>query len=270
MPDTLATWVHIYLIPAIITMLLWGGLTVALMWLNRRGAGPARWALLFTIPVLLLAHHQLWAVRHSTDATSIYVAFVAGMLIWAWHELAFYSGVITGPWRKPCPPHAKGWDRFCYALGTHLYHEVAVAVEAALLWWVFHDAVNVIGALTFVLLWALQHSAKLNVLLGVRSLDVAALPKHLHYLGSFWTQRALNAFFIPAMTIMIVVAIGLWVQVGLHVPHDHAIALTLLATLLTLGVLEHGLLVVPALAPHATVNKPPSRADISHLNNYPD
>jgi putative photosynthetic complex assembly protein 2 len=241
------------------------------MWLNRRGAGPARWSLLFTIPVLLLAHHQLWAVRYSTDVTSIYVAFVAGMLIWTWHELAFYSGLITGPWREPCPLHAKGWDRFCYALGTHLYHEVAVAVEAALLWWLFHDAVNVIGALTFVLLWALQHSAKLNVLLGVRSLDVAALPKHLRYLGSFWTQRALNVFFIPAMTVMIIVTIGLWVQVGLHVPHDHAIALTLLATLLTLGVLEHGLLVVPALVgPHAAVVPPSSRADISHLNNYPD
>ncbi len=267
----LAIWLHIYLVPALLTLLLWGGLTAAMMWLNQRGAAPARRVLLLLVPLLVLAHHQLWEVRHLTDTASVYRAFVAGMLIWSWHELAFYSGVITGPWQQPCPPGVTGWDRFCYALGTHLYHEVAVALEAAVLWWIYRDAVNVIGALTFVLLWALQHSAKLNVLLGVRSLDIGSLPLHLRYLGSFWAQRSSNAFFVPAMVVATGAAGGLWVQAGLRAPHEEAIALTLLATILTLGVLEHGLLMLPAFAPRASSTPPVARPELAHLNtDYPD
>lgn len=266
---SLSVWAYIYLVPAILTLLLWGGLTAAMMWLNQRGAAPARRVLLLTVPLLVVAHHQLWEVRHLTDVVSIYRAFIAGMLIWSWHELAFYSGIITGPWRQPCPPTARGWERFCYALGTHLYHEVAVALEAALLWWIYRDAVNVIGALTFVLLWALQHSAKLNVLLGVRSLDVASLPAHLRYLGSFWAQRSHNAFFLPAMSVATLAAVGLWVQAGLHAPHAEAVALTLLATILTLGVLEHGLLMLPLFVPRPSSNAPPSRTDLLNTD-YPD
>ncbi|NJK80625.1 MAG: DUF3623 family protein [Chloroflexaceae bacterium] len=266
----LTLWAQLYLYPLIAVFCLWGGLTVGLLWLNRRGARPAQLVLLLTIPLLIIAHHQMYAVRHDLSIIGAYQGVVAGMLIWTWHELAFYSGVLTGPWRAPCPPAATGWRRFGYALSTHLYHEAAVIVEFCLLGWIALDAGNVAGPWTFALLWALQHSAKLNVLLGARSLHVDALPVHLRYLGSFWTQRPSNPFFLPAVMTASVLALILWIAASLFAIDEpgRAVGLALLATLTTLGILEHWLLVLPMgnLQPANVKVVPPAKPDISRLN----
>ena len=55
-----------------------------------------------------------------------YIAFLSALAIWGWIELAFLSGIITGPNRAPCPPGAPGWDRFWRAVGTIAWHEVAL------------------------------------------------------------------------------------------------------------------------------------------------
>lgn len=245
MPLSLTQWAQLYLFPLLVALALWGGLTLALVWLNRRGRTPGRWALLLLLPALALAHLQLWDVRHDPGIWGCYRAFIAGLAIWAWHELAFYSGILTGPWRAPCPPGLSDRQRFGYALGTHLYHEGAVLIEAGLLWWLHHDATNMIGPLTFALSWGLQHSAKLNVLLGVRSLEVSLFPDHLRYLASFWAQRAHTPFFFVSVLIASGIAVVLWLQATMLAPAGSAVGMTLLATLATLGVFEHWLLVLP-------------------------
>lgn len=253
----LPIWPQIYLYPPLAVLALWAGLTAALVALNRRGPTPGRVALLCALPLLLLAHAELYAVRDDLGVLAGYRAFVAGTLIWAWHELAFYSGVLTGPWRAPCPPHARGLFRFGYALRTHLHHELAVLVELALLVWLLHDARNLVGPLVFVLSWAMQHSAKLNVLLGVRSLDVALFPPHLRYLGSFWARRAPSAFFLPAVSVASLLAVMLWFAAHAHRFEATGPRLALLAALVSLGALEHWLLVLPARRPVPL----PQRAD---------
>ena len=37
-----------------------------------------------------------WLSRDDLSGLGAYRAFLAGMLIWAWHELGFYSGVLGG------------------------------------------------------------------------------------------------------------------------------------------------------------------------------
>lgn len=248
-----ATWAQIYLYPLLVTMALWAGLTLGLLWLNRRTPAQRRVVLLLLLSVVALAHQQLWEVRDDLSAWGCYRAFIAGMLIWTWHELAFYSGVLTGPWQAPCPRGAQGWRRFGYALGTHLYHEIAIILEMLLVWWLLRGAANQIGLLTIVLGWALMQSAKLNVLLGVRSLPVDWLPEHLRYLGSFWAQRPSNPFFLPSVLVASAVATLLWLQAGALAPDGSAVGMTLLAVLATLGVLDHWLLVLPLY------NRQPSR-----------
>ena len=44
------------------------------------------------------------------------------------------------------------------------------------------DGANQVGLWTFVILWAMRQSAKLNVFLGVRNLSEEFLPEHLRYL----------------------------------------------------------------------------------------
>lgn len=245
MDTTLPVWTQLYLYPPLAALALWAGLTGVVVLLNRRGPQPGRLALLLCLPLLALAHHELWVLRDDLSVGAGYRAFVAGTFLWAWHELAFYSGVFTGPWRSPCPPGARGLFRFGYALRTHLHHELAVLVELVGLWWLLRDASNLMGPVVFMLSWALQHSAKLNVLLGVRSLNVELFPPHLRYLGSFWTRRAPSAFFLPSVSVITMLAIMLWLAAHAHRFEPTGVRLALVAALLSFGALEHWLLVLP-------------------------
>jgi putative photosynthetic complex assembly protein 2 len=245
MPFTLPLWAQLYLLAPVLTVLLWSGFTATVMRLNRYGPRPGRIALLLALPLLLLAHQQLWLVRADLSPLACYQAFVAGLLIWAWHELAFYSGVLAGPWQSPCPPGATGWQRFWLALGTHAYHELAVAIELGLLTILLHNAANQIGLWVVLLSWLLQHSAKLNVLLGVPRLQIELFPHHLAYLGSFWRQRNSNAFLLPSLLLGSVLMAWLWWRsVELNAANG-AVGMALLAVLASLGLLEHLLLVLP-------------------------
>jgi putative photosynthetic complex assembly protein 2 len=264
----LTLWAQLYLYPLLVTLALWGSLTMGLLWLNHRGTVAMRLVLVAALGVLLIAHQQLHAVRDDLSAWGCYRAFLAGMLIWAWHELAFYSGVLTGPWRRDCPPDAHGWQRFGYALRTHLYHEAAVVVEIGVMWLLLRGGTNITGLLTFGLMWGLQHSAKLNVLLGIRSLNTHLLPAHLRYLGSFWLPRTHNPFFLPSMIIISLLAAALWLSASALAPAERAVGMTLLAALTTLGLLEHLLLVLPASAQRQRESENVTRGALSteHLH----
>jgi putative photosynthetic complex assembly protein 2 len=265
---SLDAWTHLYLYPLLVTLVVWGGLTMGLIWLNQHGARAGRLALLLLLPLLLLAHQQLWAVHDEITALAHYRAFLAGMFIWAWHELAFYCGVLSGPWRVDCPPGLSSWGRFGYALCTHAHHEIAVCVDIALLLLLHHDAANLTGLLTFGSLWALQHSAKLNVFLGVRNLKLSVFPGHIRYLGTFWAQRPYNPFFFISMAFFGVLAVLLWLRVSALAPHDSAVGMALLATMMTLGVLEHMLLVLPTSVSTQPVQQPVVNQSSAHTEPH--
>lgn len=247
-------WPEIYLYPLLVAVALWAGLTAVVALLNREGPWPGRIALVASLPLLALAHHELWATAGDLSAAGAYRAFLAGTAIWAWHELAFYCGLLTGPWRAGCPPQARGVTRLGYALGTHLFHELAVVAELVLMLWLLGGQANAVGPLVFVLSWAQQHSAKLNVLLGVPALNVELFPPHLRYLGSFWRRRAPSAFFLPSVSIATLLAIMLWLAAHAHRAEPDGVRLALLAALVSLGALEHWLLALPARAPATAPN----------------
>lgn len=240
-----APWTQLYLYPFLAAIVLWVLLTGLVLWLNRRGIVVARIATLLSLPLLLLAHHQLWLVRDTLTVLAYYQEFAAGMLVWAWHELAFYSGLITGPWRQACPNGIRGWQRFEYAMATHVYHELAIAAEVLVLWYLHRGASNVIGPLVFVLLWSMLHSAKLNVFLGVWTLTVSWLPDHLRYLGSFWRRRAPGGFFAFSLASFSFLTVFLWGNAGMLAGEGRAVGIALLAALTTLGLLEHAVLALP-------------------------
>jgi putative photosynthetic complex assembly protein 2 len=242
MLSPLPTWPDVFLYPPLVAVVLWAGLTALVAGLNRRGPWPGRVALVASLPLLALAHHELWATSSDGGVGGAYRAFLAGTAIWAWHELAFYCGVLTGPRRAACPPQARGIARLGYALGTHMYHELAVVAELALMFWLLRDGWNLIGPLVFLLSWAQQHSAKLNVLLGVPALNVELFPPHLRYLGSYWRRRAPSGLFIPTTSGFTLLAALLWLAAHAHRLEPAGVRLALLAALCSLGALEHWLL----------------------------
>ena len=186
-----------------------------------------------------------WSSRFQTKPAA-YLAFSCALAVWAWHELTFLLGLVTGPRKEPCPPDARGWRRFVYATAAIIYHELALFLTllagVALTW----GAPNQVGTWTFLVLWIMRLSAKLNVYLGVRNLTTEFIPEHLRYLLSYFRKARLN----PLMPVSITVASTVvWLLLSKSRASDAngfvVVGWTLVATLLAMAVLEHLFLTLP-------------------------
>lgn len=186
-----------------------------------------------------------WTSR-SESQLAAYLAFMFALAVWAWHELTFLLGIVTGPRKEPCPPGARGWRRFAYATSAVIHHELALAITlitvVALTW----GGPNQVGTWTFLVLWIMRLSAKLNVFLGVRNLTTEFIPDHLRYLLSYFRKARLN----PLMPVSLIVGSAVVVYLltsGRAADATGVIAVgrTMVATLLALAVLEHLFLTLP-------------------------
>ena len=186
-----------------------------------------------------------WAAGE-TSSLGVYLAFVCALVVWAWHELTFLLGWVTGPRRSPCPPGLNGWPRFRAATEVVIHHELAIALTALIVIALGWGGPNQVGAWTFGVLWVMRISAKLNVFLGVRNLTEEFIPAHLEYMKSYFRRRRSN----PLMPISITAAVGTVVlllrsNLGVETTEAARIGTTLVATMLGLAALEHLLLVLP-------------------------
>lgn len=236
-------------IPALFVLILWWFSTGVIMYLDGLRQETFRWTMLGASTLALASLAGLHATAHSHTLQGAYLAFVFGVLVWAWIETAFLTGLVTGPSRAPCPPGATGWLRFRAALGAILWHEFAIIAGALLIAAVTWGGANQVGFWTFIAFWVMRQSAKLNVYLGVRNLAEAFLPDHLRYLESFFRRRRMNAL-LPLSVIAGSVATYLLLQQAMAAgatPHEVA-GFTLLAALVGLGVVEHIFMVMPVPA----------------------
>ena len=195
--------------------------------------------------VAILAVAGLVVTSRDPSATGAYCAFTCGLLIWAWHEMSFLTGFLTGPRRVACPPASTGWSRFGLAVQTLLYHEVAILVTAVLLAALTWGEPNQVGVWTFLLLWIMRLSAKLNVFLGVPNLAEEFLPDSLAFLKTYFAKQPLNLLFPASVTLATIVTVLLVQEASAGVSGYEVTGYTLLATLLGLAVIEHWLLVLP-------------------------
>lgn len=235
-----------YALPVLFTLIVWW-LTTGLVLLAvncRRVTYP--WSL--SLATLLLAGSLLclqW-VSDETSVAAAYLAFCCGVLIWGWLEVSYYTGMVTGPRPQACPAGVSGWRRFWLALQASLYHELAIIVLGGLVILLTWQAPNQVGTWTFVILWLMRWSAKLNIFFGVPNINLQWFPEHLRYLDSFIVRRPMNPLF-PLSIMASLVTAGLVLSSLTHgdaAPEDVAAAL-LLGTLILLAILEHGFLVLP-------------------------
>ncbi len=181
-----------------------------------------------------------------TSVGSAYCAFTCAVLVWGWQEIAFLLGYVTGARRSECPSDSRGWQRARHATEAILHHELALVVLALLVLAASWDQPNQTGWWTYLVLWTMRLSAKLNLFLGVRNLSENFLPAHLAYLQSYFSRRAFNWLMPVSLIASIAVAAPLWMEVALQ-PTDGfaATSLCLVAVLLSLAVLEHLFMVMP-------------------------
>ena len=176
----------------------------------------------------------------------MYAAFTCSILVWGWQEMAFLMGYITGSSRAPCPPDVVGLPRFLAASRAVMHHEIALVASLAVIAWLSWHGSNRVALWTFLVLWIMRLSAKLNLFFGVRNRSEDFLPEHLRYLNSFFKNAAVNPFFPFALVLATIAAVLGWFEISGAGPNSaRALAMTFVVTLLSLAVLEHIFMVLP-------------------------
>ena len=181
------------------------------------------------------------------SATNAYVAFTCAVLIWGWQEMLFLMGVLAGPSKAPLPEGVSESTRFKLATRSVIHHELALFGVGILLLLVTWRSPNQVGGATYMVLWLMRLSAKLNLFVGVRNTYAHLLPVHIAYLGSYFRQRTtVSKFFVGSTSFAALLTTVLWLLVA----SESSLLLsqtgaTLLASLMTLAVIEHFFLVLP-------------------------
>ena len=235
-----------YGVPALFAVLVWWWSTGAILWLVSL---PRRYHPTLFVGATLLLPMAVWGVVTSSGNANMfgaYLGFAAAIGVWAWHELAFLLGYITGPNTEHCPEGASGWRRFSAATRTVIYHEIALALTVVALLWLLWDSPNQVAAWTFMVLWIMRLSAKLNVFFGVPNMAEEFLQPHLAYMSSYFRKRPVTPLFSVVVTAATAVAVLVVLRmIDTATPMWETAALGLAGTLLLLAIIEHWFLVLP-------------------------
>jgi len=230
----------------IFTLFLWWFSTGLILYLDGLPRRTYAFSLAGAGAVAIGALGVMAVAGKDTGAAATYVGFTCAIIIWGWQEMAFLMGCISGRRREACPAGAGEWEKFQFATEAILHHELALVASMLLIYAATWQQPNQIGSQTFLLLWVMRLSAKLNLFLGVRNQYTNFLPPPLRYLASYFGKRPLNLLFPISVTAASIMTFVLW-QAALspHATADASAGMSLLATLLSLAVLEHWFLVLP-------------------------
>lgn len=234
-----------YALPVLFTLALWWGSTGLILRLVKLPRSSFALSLLAVTVVLVAGLQGLWASRDDASVGGAFLAFASGMGVWAWIETTFLLGYITGPRRRPCEAGCHGARHFLHSVAAILWHEVAIAVGMVVVGLITRGGANDVGWATFMVLWIMRLSAKLNLFLGVPNRGEQFLPPHLQYLASFFGARRVN-FLFPVSVTAITLLAGLLVATLLGHPGDFEVTgYMLLLTLVLLALVEHWFMVLP-------------------------
>ena len=232
-------------IPVIFAVFIWWFSTGLVLLLDGLPCTTFRWSILISSVLAVIALYGLAYTARQSSIVNAYCAFTCALLIWGWHELTFLTGWLTGP-RKQASTFSSGWTRFTQAIAAIIWHELAILASGLLIIGLTWNAQNQVGLWTFLVLWSMRTSAKLNLYFGVRNLSEELLPAHLNYMASYFRRLPMNAFFPISV---VGASVGLvWMTLRALDPNTsgaEVVGLVLVSTMLALAILEHFLLVLP-------------------------
>jgi putative photosynthetic complex assembly protein 2 len=225
---------------------IWWFSTGIVILLNRMSRTAITLSLFISSALGLGALGGLAHTAQQTGVLGAYCAFTCALLAWGWNELSFLTGWITGPQKKAILKSTSGWPRFMASFNAVAWHELAILVVGLVIVTITWDAPNQVGTGTYLVLWVMRTSAKLNLFLGVRNLSEEFLPSHLAYLESFFKRRRMNAFF-PFAVVSASACLWFIVDFANHAMTTPAqlVGAVLVGTMLALAIVEHLMLVLP-------------------------
>jgi len=235
---------HVLIIGVVVA--LWWSATGLILWLDSRPSVTYPWSLGGSTVVAALALYGIGTTSNGDETADACVAFLCTLGVWAWQELAFLTGAVTGPRKHGCEAGCTGWRHFLHGCQAVLYHElmlVLCGLAVLILTW---EKSNQTAAWTFLVLWGMRQSAKLNLHFGVRNLGLEFLPPQLSHLACYFRRRPMN----PLWPLSVALPAGILAEVVMHIRSPalsefEITACTIVATLIALGILEHVFLVIP-------------------------
>ncbi|GLK78283.1 putative photosynthetic complex assembly protein PuhE [Methylopila turkensis] len=227
-------------------IVLWWSATGAIFYLDRLPRRALAWSITAATVVLIASLVGLGASAQVATPVGAFAAFACAIGIWGWNELLFLTGAITGPNREPAARGLSGWPRFRAAAASVIHHEVVIAASGVAVAALSAAGPNRVGLWTFLVLWAMRLSAKLNIFVGVPNPGERFLPDHLAYLAGHFRTAPVGAFFAVSITLAtgalaLIAAFG----AGQEPSAFEVAGVTLVATLLALAVVEHVFLALP-------------------------
>ena len=233
-----------FALPLLFATVLWFFATGFVLWLDKLPSHT--WPVSITMASVAsgFAMAGIIATAEETSPWAAYVAFACALVLWGWHELSFLMGFVTGPNRTPCPPDARGWQRFRLAAATLIYHEVAMFACLLVIMAATWGKANQTATLTFLLLFVMRLSAKFNIFAGVPHLSTEMMPDHMRYLASYFRIAPPRWFFVASVSGIAVLA-ALLADTALSSQGGIATGYALAFALVALAFIEHGFLVVP-------------------------
>ncbi len=212
---------------------------------DRAGQAARQRATWFGVPLLLVGAFGFWWSLPQPNLLGVYVAFMSALAVWGWIELAFLTGIITGPNRYQLPPFTPPLERFIRAWGTVAYHEMLLTFALIVMGLLAWNAPNAFGFWTFGILFFARVSAKLNLFLGVPRINVDFLPEALSHLPSHFRHARLNWLF-PISITGLTFAVACWLERLFSATAPGAVeGFALLTALTALALLEHWVMVLP-------------------------
>ncbi len=235
-----------YAAPFLATVALWWSSTGLILLLDSQDRRTYVDSMIGASALVALALWLIAVTATDASAQSAYVAFACGIVVWGWQLLAFYTGFVTGPNKSACAPGSALVSRFVQAVGASVYHELAAILGAVALFALTHEQPNRVALWTYLVLWLMHSSAKLNLFLGVPNLGAEMLPGHLAFLMSFMARRPMNALFPVSVTAGTAgSALLLLAACRTGASAFDIAAFAMLGSLMALAVVEHWFLVVP-------------------------
>jgi putative photosynthetic complex assembly protein 2 len=236
-------------VAGLFALFIWWFSTGAILWLVRRadnrGGDNHLITAAMTAPLVVLGVAGLFESLNDPSHEGVYVGFLSALAIWGWIEIAFLTGVVTGPNLRPCPPGTPERERFLCALGAIAWHEALLVCALGAIAVVSIGAENAFALWTFLVLFCARVSAKLNLFLGVPYINIDFLPEPLAHLASHFRRGPLNRLF-PASVTLLSLAAACWLE-RLNAAADPGavVGFALLTTLTLLALLEHWFMALP-------------------------
>jgi putative photosynthetic complex assembly protein 2 len=256
-----------YALPIAYALCLWWFSTGLIFYLDQLPVRTFRWSMAGATALLGASLYVIWKGGGDTSLWGVYAAFTAGVIAWGWQEISLYTGFVTGPRKHRCAEGCSGWRHFGHAIGVNLWHELAiigVAIVIAALSW---GSDNQWGLWSYLLLWVMHLSARLNVFLGVRNVSEEFVPAHMEVLKSFLTRKPMNLLFPLSVTGGTIGAVLLFQKAISASDPAQVAGFSLLAALASLAVVEHWLLMLPLPVEKLFRWSLPSRRDAAKSRN---